>query len=56
MVLYDKMSYLFPALYVAKIVVFYAQNSKKELFFIFFRKKRQKSFDLQKKDVPLHRI
>ena len=55
MVWYDKMSYLFHALYVAKIVVFYAQKSKKELFFIFFRKKRKKTFDLRKKDVPLHR-
>jgi hypothetical protein len=53
---YDKMSCLYRTLYSAKIVVFYARNSKKQLFFDFFYKKTAKVFVLQKKDVPLHRI
>ena len=50
------MSCLYRTLYSAKIVVFYAWNSKKQLFFNFFYKKTAKVFVLQKKDVPLHRI
>ena len=34
---------------VAKIVVFYAQNSKKELFFIFFKQKKSKIICFTKK-------